>query len=87
MGRPFKGVDKNGMAFPPGVAAIENGCNGKAGQLFSQFGRIGHCGGIEDKSGGSPVKTADPLQPPEHLGHVGTHDPPVGVDFIHDHQL
>ena len=33
------------------------------------------------------VVGANPLQAPQHLGHVAAHDAPVGVDFVDHHEL
>ncbi len=84
-GGAFVGVYKYHVPFPPGGAAFGHGMEVEACEACGQLRRVGHGGGTKDENRFRPVGFADPQKPSENLGHVGPHDPPVGMHFVHDH--
>ena len=55
-----------------------------AGHALRQLPGVGNRGGTADKLGPAPVKSAQALQPAQHVGQVGAEHAAVGVDFVDD---
>jgi len=55
-------------------------------ELPGQLIRIGDGGGEQNELGLAPVEPADALESAQHLAHLASEDPPIGVHFIDDHE-
>ena len=58
----------------------------QARERLGKTSGVGDGGGTGDELRVGAVVGADPLQAPQHLGHVAAHDSPVGVDFVDHHE-
>ena len=56
-------------------------------KLFGQLLRIGNGRGATDELRLRPVKTADPIQPSQDIGHMSAEDSPVGMQFVNHHKF
>ena len=57
------------------------------GELQHQLPRVRDRRRAADEARVRPIVLAEPGQPPQHRGHVGAEEAPVGVDLIDHHEL
>ena len=58
---------------------------GGAGQPLGQLARIGNGGAGADETGIGPIMAAYPPEAPHDVGHIGSEDAAIDVDFVADH--
>lgn len=74
--------------MPPGTGSAGFGQNFhfQARELADEVLGRGNGARRHQKLGRCAVMRADALERPEHLGHVGPQNTPIGVDFVNHHE-